>query len=248
MEGTTLGFSAVGDTDAPSVQQQHRYARVGGLALLVICLSGLLGNDLIVSGDAATTARNILGHERRFRVGIAGELLMLNGDILLAVALYVMLKPINAPLALLGSLWRLINATLLAVGVVASLLVLDALRDPHYLSVFTLVQMQATAWQSIDLHGTAMEVGLIFFGLGASIHAGLLWSARLIPRLLSGAYVVVTSIIALFCTAVIVFPDLEAVINPWLIAPDFIVELIVGLWLTVKGTAHRSTGISTFAA
>ncbi len=214
---------------------QSRYARVAGIALLLICLSGALSNNLIVAGDAVRTARNILAHERQFRVGIFGELLMLNGDVILAVALYVLLKPINEPLALLGMLWRFANALIQGVGVVVSLVAFDYISDLNYRTAFTLEQMQMMARQLLDIHATAMAVGLVFFGFGASIHAYLLWASSYIPRLLSGAYIAVAVVILTSCSAAIVFPGLDGLVYPWFIAPDFLVELSVGIWLALKG-------------
>jgi Domain of unknown function (DUF4386) len=43
---------------------------------------------------------------------------MLNSDVLLAVALYALLSPVNKILALLGAFWRVANAIVLGVGVV----------------------------------------------------------------------------------------------------------------------------------
>ena len=214
---------------------QLRYARIAGITLVLICLSGALSNDLIVAGDAAATARNILAHARQFRLGIFGELFMLNGDVLLAVALCTLLKPINEPLALLGMVWRLANALIQGVGVVVSLVAFDCISDVNYRTAFTLDQMQVMARQLLDIHATAMAVGLVFFGLGAAIHAYLLWVSRYIPRLLSGAYIAVAVVILTSCSAAIVFPDLDAVVYPWFIAPDFLVELSVGIWLALKG-------------
>jgi len=37
------------------------------------------------------------------------------------------------------------------------------------------------------------------------------------------------------CFAIIIFPTLDAIIDPWFVVPDFIVELVVALWLTIKG-------------
>jgi hypothetical protein len=224
----------------PITNQQRRYARIAGLALLLICLSAFLSNTLIVAGDAVATAHNIVAHERWFRVGIAGEVLMANCDIMLAVALYVVLEPVNAPLALLGMLWRFANAILLCVGVVVSLVAVDMLDDVHYLTAFRSGQMAAIARELFDIHGTAMAVGLVLFALGAATHACLFWTARYIPRPLSGAYVIVTVVIALSCSAVIVWPSLDTIIDPWLIAPDFVVELAVALWLLFKGIDVRS--------
>lgn len=223
---------------------QHRYARVSGLSLVLICLSAGLSNNLIVTGDAVASAQNILAHEHRFRVSVAGELFMVNCDVLLAVAFYGLLKPVEAQLALLGSLWRFANAVLQGVGVVVMLVGLGYLQDGHYLTSFRLDQLQAMARQLREVHDVAMQVGLVFFGLGASTHAYLLWVSRYIPRTLSGSYIAVAVVILLFCSADIVFPALDAIIYPWLIAPDFLVELSVGLWLLLRGLSDQ--GVKQF--
>jgi hypothetical protein len=202
------------------------YARIAGVSLLVIILSSLLSNDLIVSADAAATARNILAHERRFRMGLAGEMIMLNSDVVLALALYALLKPVNGNLALLGAFWRVANAIVLAVGVVVSLVALDALGD---------AQMHAIAMQLLDIHGSAMLIGLALFGLGAATHSYLFWRSRYIPRPLAASYLLVAVLIVICCFAIIVFPKLDPIIDPWFVVPDFIVELVVALWLIIKG-------------
>jgi hypothetical protein len=214
---------------------QRVYARVAGVSLLVIILSSFLSNNLIVAGDAAVTARNILSHERQFRTGLAGELIMLNFDFVLAVALYALLKPVNRNLALLGAFWRMGNAIALGVGVAASLVALLDLGDVHYLMAFKTDQIQAIARQLLDIHGATTIIGLIFFGLGAATHSFLLWQARYIPRVLSASYLVVAVLIVVCCFAIIVFPGLDATIDPWFVLPDFVVELAVALWLTIKG-------------
>jgi hypothetical protein len=221
---------------------QRIYARVAGVSLLVIILSSLLSNNLIVPGDAAVTARNILMHQRQFRIGLAGELLMLNFDFILAIALYALLRPINRNLALLGALWRIGNAVVLGVGVAASLVALLDLGDVHYLMAFKTDQIQAIARQLLDIHGAVTIIGLIFFGLGAATHSYLLWQSRYIPRVLSASYLIVAALIVVCCFAIIVFPRLDAIIDPWFVVPDFIVELAVALWLTIKGANISDSG------
>jgi len=46
-------------------------------------------------------------NELLFRIGITIELIMSIGLIVLALALYIILKPVNRNLALLGLLWQL---------------------------------------------------------------------------------------------------------------------------------------------
>jgi Domain of unknown function (DUF4386) len=59
-----------------------------------------------------------VAHELQFRVGTAFEIVMFNCDVVLAVALYVLLKPINPAPALLGAFWRLGNAIVSLVGLI----------------------------------------------------------------------------------------------------------------------------------
>ncbi len=129
-------------------------------------------------------------------------------------------------------------------GIVASLVALDLLSDAHYLSAFRIDQMQAIARQCLDVHGTAAEVGLIFFGFGAATHSVLLWKGRYIPRLLAGLYFVVAAEVAISSFSIIVFPGLDAIIDPWFILPDFVVELAVGLWLLIRGARGGARAVA----
>ena len=87
------------------------YARIGGILYLFIIVAALFGEvfvrgRLIVRGDAAATANNILGSETLFRVGLAGEMLTCVCDVALAMILYVLLKPVSRNLALLAAFLR----------------------------------------------------------------------------------------------------------------------------------------------
>ena len=217
---------------------QLGYARIAGCSLLVIILSSTLSNNLVVE-DASATAHNILAHELQFRIGLVGETIMLNSDVVLAVALYALLKPVNGILALLGAFWRIANATVLGVGVVVSLAALHVLHDAQYLTAFKMDQMQAIVRQWLTMHGAGMLIGLIFFGLGAATHSYLFWKSRYIPRFLAACYLVVALQVVVCCFLILLFPSLDAIIDPWFIVPDFVVELAVALRLTIKGADIR---------
>ncbi|HVH72660.1 MAG TPA: DUF4386 domain-containing protein, partial [Candidatus Dormibacteraeota bacterium] len=68
-------------------------ARIAGVLYLVNGVTGFFGiiyvpGKLIVSGNAATTAHNILASERLFRLGIVSELICAAEYIFLLWALY----------------------------------------------------------------------------------------------------------------------------------------------------------------
>src|SRR6266851_10120387 len=74
--------------------------RFAGLLYLLISIVGFFAmgyvpGKLIVHGNAAATASNIVAHEMLFRLGIAAELIGQAGFIFVALALYDLLKGVN---------------------------------------------------------------------------------------------------------------------------------------------------------
>ncbi|MFN2638449.1 MAG: DUF4386 domain-containing protein, partial [Gemmatimonadaceae bacterium] len=72
------------------------YARAAGFLFLVSFFAGSFGefyvpSHLIVSGNAAATAANIMNNDLLFRLGFAGYLLEALCDVALALILYVLL-------------------------------------------------------------------------------------------------------------------------------------------------------------
>ena len=86
---------------------QKTAARVAGIssliamAIVVFANYGLL-NPLIVPGNAPETARNIVAHETMLRIAVTCFLAYSASVVVLLAALYVILKPVNRGLALVG--------------------------------------------------------------------------------------------------------------------------------------------------
>ena len=76
------------------------YARVAGILYLIIAIAAIFGptfvrSNLVVPGDAATTANNIMASGSLFRAGIVSYLVIFLSEIVLSVLLYVLLKPVS---------------------------------------------------------------------------------------------------------------------------------------------------------
>src|SRR4030043_1752881 len=87
-------------------------ARMAGILYFVFILCHVFANvigrsKLIVYGDAAATAQNIMASEWQFRIGFMSDLLSAVLFLLTAWALYVLLQPVNKNLALLFLLLNL---------------------------------------------------------------------------------------------------------------------------------------------
>ena len=77
-----------------------RTARIAGLLYLVNAITGFFSivyvpSRLIVYGDAAATAANILASERLFRIGIVSELICAVEFLFLVWVLYRLLGGVN---------------------------------------------------------------------------------------------------------------------------------------------------------
>ncbi len=86
---------------------QRKAAIVAGVTFLMMTIFGpftefFVRQNLIVPGDAATTANNIMANELLFRIGIFSFIIMVIFDVVLAWALYVLLKPVNKSLSSIG--------------------------------------------------------------------------------------------------------------------------------------------------
>ena len=90
----------------------NKTARIAGFLYLIYIVTTifadvLLRTKLIVFGDAAATANNIMASEWLFRIGFMSDLVSAVFFLLAAWALYVLLKPVNKNIALLFLLLNL---------------------------------------------------------------------------------------------------------------------------------------------
>jgi len=193
-----------------------------------------------VSGDAAQTAINLMAHERLFRIGVVSELFTWVIDIVLILALYVLTKPVNRHLALLATLFRIVETAILCVVTLASLVALLLLSDAEYLRAFETNQLQGMARLALSARAAGYDVGLTFLGLGSTVFSYLLFESRYVPRALS-AWGIFSSVLLLAgVLAMIVFPTWRSVLNPGYFVPIFIYEVTLGFWLLLKDARIES--------
>lgn len=222
-------------------QSQRTAAKVAGLSYLfsfviVVFANYVLLNPLIVPRNAADTAHNILAHQTQFRIALTLFLTYSIGAVVLAGALYIILKPINPLLAFLGALFRVVFAMSWLLSAISSLNALRLLRSTPYLQMFEPDRLQALARVTIASTFDDYYVGLPFFGLAATVCAWLWWKSDYVPRGLS-IFGVIASGWCVFCAMVyLIFPDFNKIVNDYIFdTPMALFELVVSLWLLVKG-------------
>jgi hypothetical protein len=216
------------------------YARIGGVLYLLIIVvggftEGFVRSSLVVSGDAAATARNIMASESLWRITFAGQLAMYVCAVALVLILYTLLRPVNANLALLAAFFNLVSIAIEGINSLAHFAPLLLLGGGDYLKSFEPHQLQAMALLSLQLHEYGFGISLIFFSFTLLLLGYLIFRSGYFPKTLGilltiGALCYLTNSFALFLA-----PALEALLFPGILVPAGIAELSLCLWLIVMG-------------
>ncbi len=213
------------------------YARIAGLAYLVTIFLGIFSvnfvlAEIIVPGDNTATLRNIVAEESLFRLGVACEILMYVLVVLLAHSLFVVLRSVDRNLALLALLWRLAEAIVgSAATVVSGLLPLLLLTSDGGVPPG---QIGGLVISLLDVRPAALDVVLIFIGMGGTLFCYLFFRSRYIPRLLA-AWGIVTYLTMLLLSFVSLIAPITESTRILFYAPGGLFEIIIGFWLLVKG-------------
>ncbi len=222
-----------------SEQSQTSRARAAGFFWLITFITGsfamYIGGSFVVSGDAATTAANVLANESAFRIGTAGNLLATVTYLLATILVYKLLKPVNSTLSLVAALFSLLGCGIGAVVSLFNFAPLALLKGSAYLDVFTTEQLQALALTSFSLGMRANEVGLVFFGLHIGIVGYLIVTSALVPRVLGVLLMIGGVCYELQSFASFLAAPFAKSLFPAILMPAFFAELALTLWFLVKG-------------
>jgi hypothetical protein len=139
---------------------------------------------LIVVGNAAATAANILKHETLFRLGFASSLLGVVFHLAWAFLFYQLFRPVNRSVSFCALLVILVGCTIQALTALLYLAPLLVLTAGSSLSALTEQQLQALAYLFLKLNGLAMDTNLVFFGLWCVLTGYLILRSTFMPRIL----------------------------------------------------------------
>lgn len=214
-------------------------ARIAGLLYLVIIVCGItseviLRGGLIVPGDAAATAQNILAGEGLFRLAFLGDSIVFLSDVALAVLLYELFRPAGKTLALVAAAFRLTQSAILGLNLLNHAAVLLVLKDGGALAGIGPEATQSLALLFVTLHKHGYDLALLFFGVHCLVLAALIVRSRLVPAPI-GWLVGAAGLVYLAGTyTLFLFPA-----HAETIAPAYVVALVAEvslcLWLLVRG-------------
>ena len=213
-------------------------ARTAGFLYLMLAVTGgfsmLYVPSLIVPGDPAATASNIVAHESLFRMGVVSGLISQVLFVFLVLALYQLFKGVNNTYASLMVALVVAAVPVAFLNMLNQLAALHVLSGADYLRVFDTDQLNALVMLFLDLHSQGLLIVEIFWGLWLLPLGLLVINARFMPGFLG-----VLLIIAFFGYLIdfltrLLFPGYTAIVSPIAGAAKF-GEVAMILWLLIKG-------------
>src|SRR5215216_68255 len=109
------------NTNAINKISLGKAALIAGLGLLIMAIAAPFAElyvypQLVVPQNAAQTVQNILANKTLFTSAIVGYLIAFLCDVLVAWALYLLLKPVDENLSLLAAWFRLVYTVIALVA------------------------------------------------------------------------------------------------------------------------------------
>lgn len=216
------------------------YARLAGLFYLVIIVIGVLGeavirSSLVVPGDAAATAQRILYSAFLWRVGIAGQLVLLVCAVGLTALWYVLLRPVHRHLSVAVVCFGLVSLAVESLCALQLQAALDPLTSTALAQVASAQQLQAMSYLAVVSHAKTFGVALVFFGVQCLLVGYLVRRSGYFPAVLGVAMQVVGACYLVNSFAMFAYPPLQDTLFPAILLPAFLGESAMCLWLLVKG-------------
>jgi len=227
------------------MNETKKAARIAGAIYLTMVFTApfsliYVPSKLIVRGNAAATADNILAHETMFRLAIFGDLIGHVIFICLAIALYRLLSSVNKTWAALMVALVLVSASVGFLNALNNIAALILFRGPEFLNIFDKTQLNALGYFFVRLYGQGITIDEIFWGVWLFPFGLLVFRSGFLPRWI-GVWLmincfgyVVLSVIGFF------FPAYND--KAFLYAqPVLFGEVAIMLYLLIRGAKVKST-------
>jgi len=214
-------------------------ARIAGVLYLLTILAGMFSagfatGKLVVSGDAAVTANNILAHRGLFQLAFAVYIIEMACQVALTALFYLLLKPAGRSVSLVAAFLGLTGSIIKTFSRVFFIAPLLILGGAHYLSVFSAEQLQALALLFLKVNDRGAGIALVFFGFYAILTGYLIIKSSFLPRVLG-----VISVVGGFGWLTFLYPPLGGRLFPFIAIFAILGAAALIFWLLVFGVKEQ---------
>jgi hypothetical protein len=213
----------------------RKTAIITGVIFIIATLTGpILATPLTPDRTATDYLTRFSEHPNQAAGGVLLWIISAFTSVGIAIALYPVLKPQNAGLALGSVIFRTLEAAFYLVERVCLLALLTLSQQFKTAGAADRSVLQAMGNLLVSVDGHAALVAVFAFCVGAFMYYGLLFQSRLIPRWLSGFGLVAILLLTVACVLALFSGNLITSYIP-LAAPIALQEIVLGIWLIAKG-------------
>ena len=215
--------------------------RLLGAAFLFVfaasIISGILLTSVVGSGSISDILVSVSNDLTLMRFSILVGLVTSIGIVVLAVLLYVVLHKQNKIIALAALGWWLAEAIILAVSKIGAFALI-----PLSLEFVEAGAPESSYFQTLGdflYHGVLKQgddIHMLFYCLGGILWFYLFYRSRYIPRVLSVLGLAIESLALIGMVLLLLAVRVEMLF----FYPIAVLELVVGLWLVIKGIGDGS--------
>ena len=218
--------------------------RFAGLLYVLMSIIGFFAmgyvpGKVIVQGNAAATASNMVASETLFRFGIAASLIGQAGFIFVAMALHDLLKGVNRRHAALMVILIVASVPIVFLNELNSMAALVLVKGAGFATVFDKPQREAPAMLFLKLHDRGFVVAEIFWGLWLFPLGLLVYRSRFLPRFL-GVWLALAGLAWVVVSLTgILLPEYADKVYTYS-QPAIIGEIAFMLWLAIRGARPQA--------
>jgi hypothetical protein len=229
----------VASGEGSTVDPTRNAAIVTGALFIIATVAAVVAAALVPVLTGADYLTRVSAHKNQVAAGAFLHVIAAFASAGIAVALYRVLKKTDAGLALGSVVFRTLEAAMYMVAVV-SLLSLLTLGQRFTTAGADRTSLQASGESWVSVRDHASLLGVFAFCLGAFIYYYLFYRSRLIPRWLSG-WGIVAIILMLAAGVAALFSDSPVTGYVPLAIPIAVQEMVLAVWLIVKGFSSSRT-------
>ena len=222
------------------IKGNKKTARIAGIWYLLFMITAGISQMYLtktfVADNAVVTAQNILATQNQYLLtffcSFFGHILCF---LLLVLALYRLLKNIDATQARLMLSLVLVSVSVMFVILISQISAFFVLNRAEYLTEFTTGQISEISTLFLQLRFIGEYVVGIFWGLWLFPLAYLVYKSNFIPKII--AYLLVLSGIChiVDCALFLTSQNMHALLTTYLSFPVALGEISMLLWLLIKG-------------
>jgi len=220
------------------MSNDRRTAVVAGVLFIVATTASLLGRVVLLDPilEGADILAKVAENQSQVAAGALFGLVAFFASGSIAIALYPVLRRHSEGLSLGAVGLRIIEATLYSIGAIAGLSMVTLARESVGAGAGASAYLQASGALLMTVRSWAGMAGTLAFYPAALLYYIVFYQSRLIPRWLSGWGIIAVAM-GFSATILVVFQLISPMTTPQIVLnlPIFLQEMVLAVWLLVKG-------------